>query len=284
LGVFVNANGLRLHVVDYGGAGPPLLAVHGTGLVAQVWGVLVPYLAPHFHVYALDRRGHGESDKPERGYALEDSAGDYAAVVQAIGGEHWVALGHSSGGTSLGLTAVRMPELFRRVAMLDPIVFPPPHPLRSPDAAPTAGAALMVERTRRRRAEWPSAREMFESLSSKPPFNSWQPDALWDYVRHGALLREDGSVALKCPPALEAAMYRHPSTLDLFAEFAKIRLPVLIIRGAQSDRFPRVNAERAVAALQQGRLEELAGRTHFPSMEDPEGVARLVVPFLTAPT
>lgn len=274
---FIQAGGVRLHVVAYGGEGPPLLAVHGTGLVAQVWGVMAPYLTPHFRVYALDRRGHGESDQPADGYEIEANAEDYAAVVEQLGLRDAVALGHSSGGTSLGVAAARWPALFRRVAMVDPILFPRRAAGSGP---PTPGAASIAERTARRRAEWPSAEAMYADLAGKPTFVSWQAAALWDYVRFGAAAEPDGSVALRCPPALEARMYGHASRIDLLAEMASINTPVLIVRGGDSDRLPRAVAEQVVGMMTAGRLVEMAGLGHFPPMDDPEGLARLVVPFL----
>lgn len=271
---FVELDGLRLHAVEYGGDGPPLLAVHGTGLVAQVWGVLVPYLMPHFRVVALDRKGHGDSDKPSGGYEMENAAVEYAVVADALGLRGGVAIGHSSGGTSLALAAARYPDLFARLALLDPIIFPRRQSLL------THPAATMVERTRKRRSAWTTAQEMFDSLGGKPPFGTWQPVALWDYVRHGAETREDGSVSLKCPPDLEAQMYGHSTQLDLYAEIAKVPIPVLIVRGALSDRLPRANAEHAVQVMPNARLAEMPGLTHFPAMEDPEGVGKVIVPFL----
>lgn len=272
-------DGLSLHLVDYGGEGPPLLLVHGTGLVAQVWGVMVPYLTSRFHVYALDRKGHGDSDKPEQGYRLEESAAEYSTVVEQIGGDGWSAIGHSSGGTSLGLTAVRRPELFRRVAMVDPIIFPS----RRQAPAALAGAQSMAERTRQRRSHWSSGQAMFDDLATKRAFRTWQPEALWDYVQYGAEIGEDGSVRLKCPPEIEARMYGHSSDLDLFEEFAQIPIPTLIIRGGQTDRFPRESAERAAASNAHIRLVEMPKLSHFASMEDPAEVSRLCGEFLTAP-
>jgi pimeloyl-ACP methyl ester carboxylesterase len=272
---YVSVDGLSLHVVEYGGDGPPLLLVHGTGLVAQVWGVMAPYLTPHFRVYALDRKGHGHSDKPASGYELEASVPEYAAVVEQLGGEGWTAAGHSSGGASLGLASVRRPHLFRRLVMVDPIIYP-----RHPQHRHGAGANVMVERTRSRRDHWPSAEAMFDDLKEKRAFRTWRNEALWDYVRHGAETGEDGSVRLKCPPALEARMYGAGGNVDLFAEFARIPIPTLIIRGELTDRFPRENAERVVASNANVSLVELPGLTHFPAMEDPEGVARLCVDFL----
>ncbi|MGD9895198.1 MAG: alpha/beta fold hydrolase [Dehalococcoidia bacterium] len=277
---FISAGaGLSLHVVDYGGDGPPLLLVHGTGLIAQVWGVMVPYLTPHFRVFALDRKGHGESDKPEHGYQLEESAAEYAAVIEQLGGDGWAAIGHSSGGTSLGLTAARHPALFRGVAMVDPIIFP------SRRRASTAldGARSMAERTRQRRGQWPNRQLMFDDLATKRAFRTWQPQALWDYVHYGAEIGEDGAVRLKCPPEIESRMYAHASDLDLFDEFARIAAPTLIIRGGQTDRFPRESAERAVASNPNIRLIEMPDLSHFASMENPAEVSRLCVDFLTAP-
>jgi pimeloyl-ACP methyl ester carboxylesterase len=268
--------GLTLHVVEYGGDGPPLLLVHGTGLVAQVWGVMASNLRKDFRVYALDRKGHGESDKPEDGYQLEASADEYVAVVDQIGGEGWMAIGHSSGGTSLGLTAARRPNLFRRLVMVDPIIFP----ARRRVATALDGAHAMADRTRRRRAHWPDAQAMFDDLSTKRAFKTWQPDALWDYVHHGAALGEDGRLWLKCPPEIEAHMYGHSGDLDLFDEFARISVPTLIIRGGLSDRLPRENAVRAATDNEHIRLVELPNLSHFASMEDPETVNRLSVEFL----
>lgn len=272
-------DGLTLHVVDYGGDGSPLLLVHGTGLVAQVWGVMVPLLTPRFRVYALDRKGHGDSDKPADGYQLEQSALEYAAVVEQIGGDGWSAIGHSSGGSSLGLTAARHPSLFRRVAMVDPIIFP--SRIRAPDAL--AGAHSMAQRTRQRRVDWPSSQAMFDDLATKRAFRTWLPEALWDYIQYGAEIGEDGSVRLKCPPEIEARMYGHASDLDLFEEFARIPAPTLIIRGGQTDRLPRESVERAVASNAMIQLVEMPNLSHFASMEDPAAVARICVDFLTAP-
>jgi len=77
-------------------------------------------------------------------------------------------------------------------------------------------------------------------------------------------------------------MYGSSSNLDLIEEFRAIPVPTLVIRGEHTDRFPRGNAERVAASNDKITLVEMAGLTHFPSMEDPEGVARLCVDFLAS--
>lgn len=78
------------------GEGPPLVAVPGVLTSSRLWPVL-PTLGEHFTVYAVDRRGHGDSGDAEH-YAIEREFEDVAAVVDAIGTEVNL-LGHSFGGS-----------------------------------------------------------------------------------------------------------------------------------------------------------------------------------------
>ena len=78
------------------GHGPPLVLVHGTGVVAKSWMRVLPALARNFTVYAIDRRGRGESGDTEP-YTIEREYEDIAAVVDSID-QPVNLMGHSSGG------------------------------------------------------------------------------------------------------------------------------------------------------------------------------------------
>jgi pimeloyl-ACP methyl ester carboxylesterase len=78
------------------GAGAPLVLVHGTGGTWERWTPVLPFLEKHFTVYAIDRRGRGESGDAAAPYTMEREFEDVAAVVDAIGdGVH--LFGHSYG-------------------------------------------------------------------------------------------------------------------------------------------------------------------------------------------
>jgi len=68
---FVNVNGIRLHYLDWGGEGETLLFLPGLGNTSYVFDKLAKRFTDKFHVVALTRRGHGDSDYPETGYDLE---------------------------------------------------------------------------------------------------------------------------------------------------------------------------------------------------------------------
>ena len=79
---FVPVNGLRFHVLDWGGEGrTPLLLLHGFTGHAHAWDTLAIALQPHFHVYALDQRGHGDSD-PATVYARSPRSTTQGVVDQ----------------------------------------------------------------------------------------------------------------------------------------------------------------------------------------------------------
>jgi pimeloyl-ACP methyl ester carboxylesterase len=93
---YVNAGGLRQHVV-IGGDGPPLLLVHGWPENWYAWRFLMPALARDFTVIAVDQRGIGLTDKPQDGYDAATLARDLAALMDALGHQRFAVVGHDTG-------------------------------------------------------------------------------------------------------------------------------------------------------------------------------------------
>jgi pimeloyl-ACP methyl ester carboxylesterase len=99
------------------GRGSPLILIHGTGADHTRWTAVLPQLAEHFTVYAIDRRGHGASgDAPE--YAFQREYEDIAAVAASIAGPIDI-LGHSFGAACLLGAAPLIPNL-RRMILYEP--------------------------------------------------------------------------------------------------------------------------------------------------------------------
>ena len=92
---FISPDGTHIAYLKQG-EGPPLVLVHGTGVVAKSWMLVLPDLAKNFTVYAIDRRGRGQSGDTEP-YSIEREYEDIAAVVDAID-QPVNLMGHSFGG------------------------------------------------------------------------------------------------------------------------------------------------------------------------------------------
>jgi predicted alpha/beta-fold hydrolase len=81
---YVDAGEVRLHAV-VGGDGPPLLLIHGWPGTWYYWRLLMPALARDFTVVAVDQRGIGLSDKPEKGYDAGTLANDLVWLMEELG-------------------------------------------------------------------------------------------------------------------------------------------------------------------------------------------------------
>src|SRR3954452_2941598 len=93
---FVDANGIRQHVV-IGGDGPPLLLVHGWPENWYAWRFVMPTLARDFTVIAVDQRGIGLTDKPPDGYDVATLAADLVSLMDALGHQRFALVGHDTG-------------------------------------------------------------------------------------------------------------------------------------------------------------------------------------------
>jgi magnesium chelatase accessory protein len=98
---FVEAAGLRWHVQRMG-EGPSLLLIHGTGAATHSWRRLMPILAEHFAVIALDLPGHGFTQSPlSQRLSLPGMASDIGQLLRAIAVKPEITVGHSAGAAIL---------------------------------------------------------------------------------------------------------------------------------------------------------------------------------------
>ena len=97
-------------------AGVPVVLLHGLTDSHPSYAPMTAHLPDHIRAYALTTRGHGDSDKPEHGYRLEEQAADVAAFLDAVGHEAAVIVGHSMGSYIAQRFAIDHPE--RTVALV----------------------------------------------------------------------------------------------------------------------------------------------------------------------
>ena len=115
----IQLNGLTFHFRDWGGAGPPLVLLHGLASNCRIWDLTAPQLTSRFTVYALDQRGHGQTDGPDHGYDFPSVCGDLLAFTQALDLERPLLAGHSWGGNVVLQYAVDHPDATSGVVMVD---------------------------------------------------------------------------------------------------------------------------------------------------------------------
>jgi pimeloyl-ACP methyl ester carboxylesterase len=116
---FVNVNGINLHYLDWGGSGDILLFLAGMGCNAHIFDDIAPRFRDKFHVMALTRRGHGESDHPESGYDVDTLTEDIRQFLDALGIEQVILAGHSMANVELSHFSALYPERVLKLVFLD---------------------------------------------------------------------------------------------------------------------------------------------------------------------
>jgi len=115
-GSYVSTNGLKIHYQEYG-EGEPLLLLHGGSLTSGSWKSFIPEASKHFHVYALDSRGHGKTNNPDGEISYHQMADDVASFISKLKLNKPVVMGYSDGGLTALLLAMQYPELPAAIVM-----------------------------------------------------------------------------------------------------------------------------------------------------------------------
>ena len=207
---FVDANGIRHHYLEWGDASKPaLLMLHATGLCAWPWKPVARELAQDYRVLAFDQRGHGDTDRSDRGYYFELVGDDLAAIVEKLDLERPRVIGHSSGGLAAILAANLLPD------RLGPVVLVETRVSNDVAAVPTQDRNLRAERTRMKRAVWESREAMFAAYRTRAAFKDWESEAFEQFINCGTTLLADGRAELKCHPETEATFYSIRDSLSV---------------------------------------------------------------------
>ena len=260
---------------------PPALLLHGTGFVAEVWDEVASELASRYTVYALDRRGHGDSHKPAADrYHFLDFAEDVCRVVEALNLSDVFGIGHSAGATDLLLAAKLLPQRFSRLFVMEPTVMDP-RAVRPDGTGLSDRSTAAVQSVLRRQAEFDSADAAFQRYRAAPAFAKWTEPGLWAYIRHGFAPLEDGRVRLRCTPEIESAItlpiyeameqvYAGDKRGNPFAWLSEIDCTVCVATAEQSWPIYKVMASRAVALIPHASQWTFDGVDHCVAQEAPK--------------
>src|SRR5579885_3573611 len=136
----LTTNGIRMHYVTQG-EGPLVLLLHGFPEFWYSWRFQIPVLAEQgYRVVAPDLRGYNETEKPKRGYDIPTLLRDIAGLIEGLGEQRAIIVGHDWGGVLAWQFAIDYPQMTTRL-----IIMNAPHP----------GAMLREMHTRsQRRISW----------------------------------------------------------------------------------------------------------------------------------
>jgi pimeloyl-ACP methyl ester carboxylesterase len=281
---FLQVNGIRLHYLDWGGRGEPLLFLAGLGNNGHVFDNLAPRFISQAKVLAMTRRGFGLSDKPETGYDIDTRVEDIRGFLDALKIKRVNLVGHSIAGDELTAFAARYPNRVGKLIYLDAAIIRSEGPLaeavRSGKEQPT-GAPSIPE-------------EAFASLNAYLGFFHKEFSDVWceafeANLRDAIMIREDGSVKRLTPITVYRAImkgsiladldYTHvkPPTLSFYSD------PMTIPDAKRREEFSESQnreIERLKESGPQIRIVQIPGAKHYVFIDHLDEVVKEMKAFL----
>lgn len=246
-------------------AQPPLVLIHCYTCAIDWWERMIPSLSRTHRVVAIDLLGHGGSEKPGSGYAIENQARLVAQALDRLDVRRAVVVGHSLGGDVVTDLAQRNPRLVGRLVIIDQNPsqrFAPSTPfLANLARAPVLGEALW-------RILPDSAIRSSIAEAFAPGYDV--PDPFIQDVRRMTYTAFDAS---------QAANEAYWTQESLVRRITASAVPLMVIFGAEDQLFDARSALRAYRKVSGARTTLIRGAGHSPNVEKPRLTARLILSF-----
>jgi pimeloyl-ACP methyl ester carboxylesterase len=226
---------LKLHYVDWGNSGKPLMIlVHGGRDHCRNWDWVAMEFRRQFHVIAPDLRGHGDSDwaigSP---YAMIDYVVDLAQLISAIGKHPLTLIGHSLGGGIVLQYAGVFPSIVERVVSIEGLG-PPPEMISHAPAHERMGnwVASMQSLARRKTHEYKSIDDALARMRAENPHLT--AEQARHLTIHGSRRNENGTYSWKFDNYVRATSPYQFNLADAEEIWSRIESPTLLVRGTES--------------------------------------------------
>jgi pimeloyl-ACP methyl ester carboxylesterase len=263
----------RLHFLEWGDpTAPAVLLLHGANQSSHAWDLVSLHLAERCHVYALDQRGHGDSEwVRDQDYSRDAMVQDALAFIAQQRIERPIIIGHSMGGGVTLSLAIREPDLARALVFVDMA------PVR------TGEGGRQIREFIRANIEFDHIEDFVENVRKYDPFRS--VEHMERTARYNLIRRADGKYVSKSDRFLHERAAREASeanpagqvTLD---QVKVINRPALVVRGESSNVLIPVDAQAFVNALPQGRFVEVPKCGHNVHTQNTPGFLDALRPFL----
>jgi pimeloyl-ACP methyl ester carboxylesterase len=280
---YATVNGVRLHYVEYG-KGPLILLLHGFPECWYAWRYQLPALAQAgFRVVAPDLRGYNLSEKPRgvHAYRMECFIGDVKGLIQTLGEDRAIVVGHDWGGVIAWQLAISEPQMVKKLIILNA-----PHPQRYLEALKTPGQLLRSWYVLFFQLPW-----LPELMIRSFGFAGLRQRLLNEPVHADAFDEVTVKVyqrALAQPGALTAALnyYRagfRSLVRGLRPNIQPIEMPTLVIWGEQDRYLGADLLEGLEPWVKDLTVERFADASHWVQAEVPERVNERMLQFLRPP-
>lgn len=250
---FVQLDDIQLHYLEFTGAEPTLILMHGlTANAAAFNGLTKAGLSPHFHVISVDLRGRGLSDHPTSGYSIAEHAKDIIGLLDHLHINAAILGGHSFGALLSLYLAAHYPDRVNKIILLDAAARLHPN------------TREMLVPAMSRLGKTFSSFEAYLEKMKQAPYNNFWDETMLSYYRRDVKENADGSVIPRSSPGIISEAATNILSEPWIDYIKKVSHPTLLINGTENytlnaPLLPEENALETVNMMQNCRYVKVDG-------------------------
>ena len=243
-----------------------ILCVHGISANCRCWDTMAKALAPRYRIIAMDLRGRGLSEKPPAGYSIAHHCQDIRVLLENLGVERAVIMGHSLGALIAIAFGAQYPEKVESLILVDGA--------GKLSAEQTKKVFAGIQPTLDRLGKvFPSSEAYLDLMKKNPLLQPWSP-ALETYYLY-EIEDVEGGVRSRVQPEHIKEEAENLGNLDVAEFYPQIKCPVLILRATEgmlaSDDIllPKKVVEKMLQEIPNARCVDLQGSNHYSIVLQP---------------
>jgi pimeloyl-ACP methyl ester carboxylesterase len=253
---------ITLQYVEQGDAsGVPVIFLHGVTDSWHSFEPVLPYLPPTIHAFAVTQRGHGDAARPGTGYRARDFSADVAALVDTLGLERVVVVGHSMGSVNAQRFAIDHPERIRGLVLIGTF-------------ANYRASAAVVD-------FWQSSVSQLTDPVDRDFARAFQESTLAQPIPR-EFLDTVIEESLKVPARVWREVFQGFLEEDWAGELHEISVPTLLVFGARDAFCTRADQDLLLERVTRSRLIVHENAGHAVHWEEPERFAQELVEFVNS--
>lgn len=262
----IKSNQIELYYETHG-AGQPLVLISGLGYSSWQWHKMVPFLAKHFQAVTFDNRGVGQSDKPAGPYTAQMLAADTVGLLDALGIEKAIIVGHSMGGFIAQAMALDFAQRISKLILCSTNFGGPRHVPVTPEALKVLTDVTSDALTRFKNGL---------AVSTAPGWSERNPEMIEEWIKW-RVANPIEPVHYQAQLAIGLALL--PEAAAFETKLPEISVPTLILFGAHDKVVPPANADLLAKQIAGSQTRILPDAGHFFPIEVPEAAAHVIIQF-----
>lgn len=272
-----------MYYFDLCGDGEPLHFLHANGYPPDCYQPLFAHLQKHYHVYGMKLRPLWDGASRDGLNDWHPFSDDLLKFLSTNASKPVIGVGHSIGGIVTLRAALKSPEKFSAVILLDPVLFVPSF-LAGWNFVRAAGLGEkihpLIRTAKNRRRAFDDLDMVFERYRRRRIFRFMSDPNLKAYIEGITKPKPDGGFELVYSPEWEAHIYLTGlRDFDLWRKLSRFDVPTLIVRGEETDTF-LPNAEKLIVKKNPKiQVHTMKKATHLLPLEYPQEVAEIISSF-----